>query len=137
MTVENVLSAFADMTKACLAKKRGKSRTAITEVTKKIEAELGILVSFRYQLSTDLWLIAKKESKSLSSTDSERLVKAFRQPLASLYSSSPQAALAFAAGLAGFLYHSKILVEYASGNYEQRGRWERVLNALLSGVLVR
>ena len=60
MTVDDVLSAFAEMTKACLAKKRGKSRTAITEVTKKIEAELGIIVSFRYRLSLTCGLLKNR-----------------------------------------------------------------------------
>lgn len=54
----------------------------------------------------------------------------------SIYAAFPEPALHFAASLADYLYQNKILAEYASGRLEERGRWELILNALLSGVLV-
>ena len=66
-----------------------------------------------------------------------RLGERLRKPLLPVYSACPQLALKFAAILAQELYDSRILTEFTAGRNEQKLLWNGVLDALLSGVLVR
>lgn len=73
----------------------------------------------------------------LSQEAANKLSKCLRERLIPVYTAFPQHSLDFAAELCRMLYETKILTEFTAGKHDQKQLWDSVLNALLSGVLVR
>ena len=60
----------------------------------------------------------------------------FRHQVPVLYAATPQPAFELAAALCKTIHDEKIIKAVATGKGEECLRWEGVLNALLSGILV-
>ncbi|KAI0340187.1 hypothetical protein BDW22DRAFT_1399220 [Trametopsis cervina] len=75
------------------------------------------------------------KSSVLSQEATEKLAKCLRERLIQVYAAFPQRSLEFAAALCQTIYETKVLPAFAAGKHEQKTLWEKILNALLSGVL--
>lgn len=134
--MDEVRKSYVDLKKACSAQKKGKNRKSLATVLNTFESHFHRFVSHIAHRSRKDSLNYVQDSSSLSASDAEILVKQFRGPLSSVYALSPKVCLQFVGSLAEFIYQNKILTEYTSGKVEQKLKWEQLLNALLSGVLV-
>ncbi|GJE97964.1 hypothetical protein PsYK624_141860 [Phanerochaete sordida] len=73
---------------------------------------------------------------STLSPDAEgKLSEVLRKHLPALYTASPQAAFELAASISKTIHEDKVIKALTTGQAAERLRWERALNALLSGVL--
>ena len=73
----------------------------------------------------------------MSQQIAENLQVFLRESLRALYTLLPLPVLQLSASIFEFVYHEHILSAIGGVQHEQKERWEAVLYALLSGVLVR
>ena len=66
----------------------------------------------------------------------EELSSFLRTSLGVLYAGVTIPVLRLVSAIFETVYHDRVLVAMGNGQDEQRGRWESILHALLSGVLV-
>lgn len=79
----------------------------------------------------------QQKSSSISPDASAKLGGCLRKQLLPVYKAFPQPTLEFSGVLYQAIFDDKVTAEGRAGRKDQKDLWESVLNALLSGILVR
>ncbi|KAI1792565.1 hypothetical protein LXA43DRAFT_972482 [Ganoderma leucocontextum] len=103
-----------------------------TAASKRRVKDKKLLVEMAGQASTHLVLL---KLSSISGQVTEKLSNFLRTSFFTLYTGLTVPALRLVSAIFESVYHERILSAMASGQEEQKGRWELVLHALLAGVL--
>lgn len=132
------LEAALENVKNTIARSKSKTKSSYEEIIGQVSSYLVFLVYMRsfyrgYFSHSTLY----QRSTVLSQEAANKLSKCLRERLTQLYTGFPTQGIELAATLCQTLYETKILTEFTAGNHEQKMMWDKVLTALLSGILAR
>lgn len=116
-------------------RKQGAAEETFGRVTSYLVFLVRTQLHIRPQRMTNICVCIQNGS-TLSSDAEGKLSEVLRKHLPALYTASPQAAFELAASICKTVHEDKVIKALTAGKAEERLRWERTLNALLSGVLV-